>query len=101
MLLDDFAVGLDARVPGDGGPFTGRGDEGNVDGWVCSQVIRLAGFGVCVEEEVEAVALLHTVISTMLCIDGGHEEMGSVPWQPEPCILKPTDQSRPSVWSTC
>jgi hypothetical protein len=58
VLADDFAVGLDGGVAGDGGPLARVVDEADVDGCVLLEVVGLAGLGVGVEEEVEAVALL-------------------------------------------
>lgn len=63
------AVGLDGGVAGDGGPFAGRVDEGEVDVGVCGEVVGLAGFGVGVEDEVEAVAFLFS--SKQTWVSGG------------------------------
>ena len=50
MLAHLFAVGDDAGGAGDGGPLAGAVDEGDVDGGVVAQVVRLAGLGVGVED---------------------------------------------------
>jgi hypothetical protein len=52
VLPDDGAVRLDGRVSADRGPFACGSDEGDIDGWVCGEVVGFAGFGVCVEEQV-------------------------------------------------
>lgn len=56
--MDFLAVGLDGRLARDGGPFAAAVDEADVDFWVGFQVVGLAGFGVGVVDEVDAVALL-------------------------------------------
>lgn len=58
VLLDLLAGGFESRFAGDGGPFAGGVEEGEVDVRVGVQVVGLAGFGVGVEDEVDAVALL-------------------------------------------
>jgi hypothetical protein len=59
VFLDNVAVGDDARGAGDAGPTAVGGAEGDVDVGVGSEVVSLAGFGVCVEEEVDATTLLY------------------------------------------
>lgn len=61
VLPDNFAVRLYGSVAGDGCPLAGWSDEGDIDGRVRLEVVGLAGFGVGVEEELEAVALLYSV----------------------------------------
>jgi hypothetical protein len=63
VLLDNSTIGLNGSVTRDGCPFTRVGDEANVDGCMLLEVVGLARLGVCVEEEVEAVALLQVVRS--------------------------------------
>jgi hypothetical protein len=58
VLLDRGAVGDDARGAGEGGPFAAGVEEGDVDGGIVLEVVGFAGFGVGVEEEVDATALL-------------------------------------------
>jgi len=58
MLPDDVAIRLNGGVARDGSPFAGVSDEAEVDRSVGLEVVGLAGLGVGVEEEVEAVALL-------------------------------------------
>lgn len=61
VLVDLFAVGLDFGGAGDRGPFAGAVDEADVYFGVLGEVVGLAGFGVGVEDEVDAVALLYRV----------------------------------------
>lgn len=56
--LDLLSVGEDAGFAADGGPFAGGVEEANVDFGVGFEIVGLAGFGVGVEEEVDAVAFL-------------------------------------------
>jgi hypothetical protein len=58
VLLDRLAVRLDGGEAGDGGPFAGGVQEGDVDVRVGLQLIRLAGLGVGVKDEVDAAAFL-------------------------------------------
>jgi hypothetical protein len=58
VFVHDGAVRDDLRLAGEGRPFARRVQEGDVDGRVLVQVVRLAGFGVRVEDEVEAAAFL-------------------------------------------
>jgi hypothetical protein len=58
VLVDDGAVGEDRGRAGEGGPFAGGVQEGDVDVPVGGEVVGLAGFGVGVEEEVDAAVLL-------------------------------------------
>lgn len=55
---DEAAVRDDLGVPADRGPVAGGGEEGDVDVFVGFEVVGLAGFGVGVEEEGEAVVFL-------------------------------------------
>lgn len=59
VLADEFAVSDDLGFTGDGGPFAAGVEEGDVDFGIGFQVIGFAGFGVGVEEEVEAAAFLY------------------------------------------
>ena len=58
VLLDAGAVGLDGCGAGDAGPLAGVVEEGEVDVGVLLEVVGLAGLGVGVEDEVNAVVLL-------------------------------------------
>ena len=58
VLLDGGAVGEDLGRAGDGGPFAGGVEEGDVDGRVLVEIVSLAGLGIGVEEEVDATSLL-------------------------------------------
>ena len=58
VLLDAGAVGLDGGEAGNAGPLAGVVEEGEVDVGVLGEVVGLAGLGVCVEDEVDAVVLL-------------------------------------------
>ena len=62
-LLDARAVGLDGSGAGDGGPLAAVVEEGEVDDGVLFEVIGLAGLGVGVEDEVDAIVLLCCRIS--------------------------------------
>lgn len=59
VFADGLAVGDDGGFAANGGPFAGGVQEGNVDFGVGLQVVGFAGFGVGVEEEVEAATFLH------------------------------------------
>ena len=50
VLADLFSVNDDARGAGDGGPLPTAVDEGDVDGIICFQIVRLAGLGVGMED---------------------------------------------------
>ena len=58
VLADKLAVSGDSSGAGDGSPFTGGVEEGDIDGGVRGQVVGFAGFGVGVEEEVYAAGFL-------------------------------------------
>lgn len=59
VLVDGFAIGEELSLAGDGSPLAGRGvDKGKVDVRVGCEVVGLAGLCVCVEDEVDTVALL-------------------------------------------
>ena len=58
VLLDAGAVGLDGSGARDAGPLAGVVEEGEVDVGVLLEVVGLAGLGVGVEDEVDAVVLL-------------------------------------------
>lgn len=62
VLPDLFAVRLDGGVAGDGGPLARGGEEGEVDLGVGLEVVGLAGLGVGVEDEVDAVSFLVEVL---------------------------------------
>jgi hypothetical protein len=59
VFANNLAVGLDGCMAADRCPLARGCDEGDVYARVRAKVVRLAGFGVGVEEEVEAVALLY------------------------------------------
>jgi len=56
--VHELAVGDNVGFTGDGGPFTSVVEEAEVDVGVVLEVVGLARFGVCVEDEVDAVAFL-------------------------------------------
>ena len=58
VLADGVSVRDDVSFARNGGPFTGRVKEGNVDLGIGFQVVGFAGLGVGVEEKVEAATLL-------------------------------------------
>jgi hypothetical protein len=58
VLLDAGAVGLDGSGAGDAGPLAGVVEESEVDLGMLLEVVGLAGLGVGVEDEVDAVVLL-------------------------------------------
>ena len=58
VLMHLLTVGDDGSGAGDRGPLAGRGEEGDVDVGVVLEVVGLAGLGVGVEDEVDAVTLL-------------------------------------------
>jgi hypothetical protein len=58
VLLDAGAVGLDGSGAGDAGPLAGVVEESEVDLGVLLEIVGLAGLGVGVEDEVDAVVLL-------------------------------------------
>ena len=61
VFLDDGAIGDDLRGAGHGGPFAGGVEEGDVDVWIGINVRGLAGFGIGVEDEVDATVFLLVV----------------------------------------
>ena len=58
VFLDGGAVCEDAGLAGDGGPFASAVEEGDVDGAVGGDVVGFAGFGVGVEDQVDATGFL-------------------------------------------
>lgn len=58
VLLDQLAVRDDLGRAADGGPLAKRVQESDVDVRVGGDVVRLAGLGVSVEEEVDAAGFL-------------------------------------------
>ncbi len=50
VFLDGGAVSEDICLSGNGGPFAGGVEEGDVDGAVGGDVVGFAGFGVGVED---------------------------------------------------
>lgn len=60
VLLDAGAVRLDGSGAGDAGPLAGVVEESEVDFGVLLEVVGLAGLGVGVEDEVDAVVLLRS-----------------------------------------
>lgn len=74
VLLDAGAVGLNGSGAGDGGPLAGVVEESEVDVGVLGEVVGLAGLGVGVEDEVDAVVLLRggvSFVSHWLRVVGG------------------------------
>lgn len=66
VVLSDFgAVGFDGCGAGEGGPFARVVEESDVDLGVGVEVVGFAGFGVGVEDEVDAVAFLFEGQSSM------------------------------------
>jgi hypothetical protein len=63
VLLDAGAVGLDGGGAGNAGPLAGVVEETEVDFGVLLEVVGLAGLGVGVEDEVDAVVLLRWRVS--------------------------------------
>jgi hypothetical protein len=61
VLTHNLAISLNRGMTRNGCPFTRAVDEANVDRLVFLEVVCLAGLGVGVEEEVEAVALLCSI----------------------------------------
>ena len=59
VFTDDFAIGDNFGFAGNGGPFAGGVEEGDVDFGIGLQVIGFAGFGVRVEKEINATAFLY------------------------------------------
>ena len=76
VLVDFFAVGDDGGGAGNRGPLAAAGEEANVDVGVVLEVVRLAGLGVGVEDQVDAVAFLQCTCQ-MRCLGSGNggEEM--------------------------
>ena len=64
VFLDGVTVGDDGGFAGDGGPFAGAVKEGDVDVRVGVDVVGLAGFGVGVEDEVNATGFLEGLLVT-------------------------------------
>lgn len=64
VFLDGGAVGDDGGFAGDGRPFAGAVEEGDVDVGVRVDIVGLAGFGVGVEDEVNATGFLATTLGT-------------------------------------
>jgi len=58
VLVDEATVCHNLGLARDGGPFAGVVEEAEVDVGVGLEVVGLAGLGVGVEDEVDAVALL-------------------------------------------
>jgi len=57
-----LAVGDDGGFAGDAGPFARGVEEAEVDLGVGFEVVGFAGLGVGVEDEVDAVALLYSIL---------------------------------------
>lgn len=70
VLADALAVGLDRSGARDGGPFAGGREEAEVDVRVGVEVVSLAGFGVCVEDEVDSVIFLYDtrIVGQLSCL---------------------------------
>ena len=58
VLLHEGAIGDEGSATGDGRPFARGGQEGDIDVRVGFEVVGLAGLGIGVEEEIDAVAFL-------------------------------------------
>jgi hypothetical protein len=58
MLLDERPVRDDVGLAADRRPLSRAVEEADVDVRVAREVVRLAGLGVCVEEEVNAAGFL-------------------------------------------
>lgn len=71
MFVDEGAVGGDGGFAGDGGPFAGGVEEGDVDVGIGFEVVCFAGFGVGVEEEVDATGFLEKGVSGVEREGGG------------------------------
>jgi hypothetical protein len=71
VLLDARAVGLDGSGAGDAGPLAGVVEESKVDLGVLLEIVGLAGLGVGVEDEVDAVVLLRCWVSECPTISEG------------------------------
>ena len=93
-LLHAGTVGLDGSGAGDAGPLAGVVEESKVDLGVLLEVVGLAGLGVGVEDEVNAVVLLRAlrqwVFMSFLRMSGDS------PLRLGPCICWPED--RPESW---
>jgi hypothetical protein len=99
VLLDAGAVGLDGSGAGDAGPLAAVVEESEVDVRVLLEVVGLAGLGVGVEDEIDAVVLLRSEIS--LCRLVGLVCMCChSPWRRRPCICWQEDHLE-SRWSSC
>ena len=61
ILLDDVTVADDRGFAADGGPLACAVEESDVDGGVGVKVVSLAGFGVGVEDQVDATSFLFNV----------------------------------------
>ena len=56
--MDRLTVSDNVGFARDGGPFASRVEEGNVELEFGLEIIGFAGFGVCVEKEVNAASFL-------------------------------------------
>lgn len=99
VLLDAGAVGLDGSGAGDAGPLAGVVEESEVDLGVLLEVVGLAGLGVGVEDEVNAVVLLRCWVSG--CSSCFEEEcLADSPLRRQPCICWQGCHPE-SWWSSC
>ena len=99
VLLDARAVGLDGGSAGDTGPLAGVVEESQVDLGVLLEVVGLAGLGVGVEDEVNAVVLLRCWVSG--CSSCFEEEcLADSPLRRQPCICWQGCHPE-SWWSSC
>ena len=99
VLLDAGAVGLDGSGAGDAGPLAGVVEECEVDVGVLLKVVGLAGLGVGVEDEVNAVVLLRCWVSG--CSSCFEEEcLADSPLRRQPCICWQGCHPE-SWWSSC
>lgn len=77
IFPDHVPVGDDVRCAADGGPLSLAVEEGHVDLGVALQVVGLAGFGICVEEEIEAATFLDVKIQNVSYRVGPKERQGN------------------------
>ena len=63
VLVDHVAVDDHIGGAGDGGPFACTVEEGHVDVVVFGEVVGFAGFGVGVEDQVDAAGFLKGIFS--------------------------------------
>lgn len=114
IFANHLAIDDNFGFAANGSPFAGGIEEGDVDFGVGFQVVGFAGFGVGVEEEVDAAALLVgrrrwklvscctiTIPMQNVLLFKGWNEFATVPWRLEPCISRPASRCFRSWWSSC